>query len=223
MDCSMPGSSLLHYFLEFAQTHVHWVGDTIQPFHPVSPFSCCPQSFPASRSFPVSQLFTSGGQSIEASASASVLPVNIQGWLPLALTGLIWFTINHLFIYLMMNLGLFPGDFFFLIINKVPRIFVYKSFCAHWFLLPWGKYLGVQLLNHIVGIGLAKKFVWVSHTILHSMFNLKKNFRIVSRGLFHSFYTPTSRIWEIQVLHSFSNTQITLNFRCVYSGFSLWS
>ena len=76
----------------------------------------------------------------------------------------------------MMNLGLFPGDFFFLIINKVPRIFVYKSFCAHWFLLPWGKYLGVQLLNHIVGIGLAKKFVWVSHTILHSMFNLKKKF-----------------------------------------------
>ena len=53
----------------------------------VTPFSSCPQSFPALGSFPVSQLFESGGQSIEA--SASVLPVNIQGWSPLGLTGLI--------------------------------------------------------------------------------------------------------------------------------------
>ena len=52
--------------------------------------SCsCPKSFPASGSFPVSQLFTSGGQSIGVSASASVLPVNIQGWFPLGVTGLI--------------------------------------------------------------------------------------------------------------------------------------
>ena len=53
------------------------------------PFSSCPPSFPASGSFPVSWLFASGGQSIGASASASVLSVNIQGWLPLGLTGLI--------------------------------------------------------------------------------------------------------------------------------------
>ena len=52
-------------------------------------FSSYPQSFPASGSFSMSQLFTSGGQSIGASASASVLSVNIQGWFPLALTGLI--------------------------------------------------------------------------------------------------------------------------------------
>ena len=50
-------------------------------------FSSCLQSFPASGSFPVSQLFASGGQSI--GASASVLPVNIQGWFPLGLIGLI--------------------------------------------------------------------------------------------------------------------------------------
>ena len=55
----------------------------------VSPFSSCPQSFPASGSFPMSQLFTSDGQSIGASASASVLPVKIQGWFPWGLTGLI--------------------------------------------------------------------------------------------------------------------------------------
>ena len=55
----------------------------------VVPFSSCPQSFPASGSFAMSQLFTSGGQSIGASASASVLPVNIQDWFPLVLADLI--------------------------------------------------------------------------------------------------------------------------------------
>ena len=55
----------------------------------VALFSFCPQSFPASESFPVSRLFASGGQSIGASASASILAVEIQGWLPLGLTSLI--------------------------------------------------------------------------------------------------------------------------------------
>ena len=53
----------------------------------VTHFSPCPQSFPASGSFPMSGLFTWGGQSIGTSASASVLPMNIQGWFPLGLTG----------------------------------------------------------------------------------------------------------------------------------------
>ena len=55
----------------------------------VIPFSSCLQSFRASGSFLMSQLFTSGGQSIRASASGSVLPMNIQGWFPLGLTGFI--------------------------------------------------------------------------------------------------------------------------------------
>ena len=55
----------------------------------VAPFSSCPQSFPASGSFLMSQLFTSGGQSTGTSASASVLPMNVQGWFPLGWTGLI--------------------------------------------------------------------------------------------------------------------------------------
>ena len=53
------------------------------------PFFSLPQSFPASESFLISQLFTSGGQNIGASASASVFPMNIQGWCPLGLIGLI--------------------------------------------------------------------------------------------------------------------------------------
>ena len=62
-----------------------WCHPTISSF--VVPFSSHFQSFPASESFPMSQLFTSGGQSIRASASASVLPMNIQDWFPLGWTG----------------------------------------------------------------------------------------------------------------------------------------
>ena len=55
----------------------------------VTPFSSCPQYFPASGSFPMSRLFTASGQNIGASASASVLPMHIQDWFPLGLTGLL--------------------------------------------------------------------------------------------------------------------------------------
>ena len=64
-----------------------WCHQTISSY--VAPFSSCPQAFPASGCFPLSRLFASGGHSIEASASASVLPMNIQGWFPLRLTVLI--------------------------------------------------------------------------------------------------------------------------------------
>ena len=84
MDCSTPGFPVLHPLPELAQTHVH---PTISSS--VVPFSSCPQSFPASGSFPMSQLFTSGGHSIGALASASVLLMNIQDWFPLGWTGLI--------------------------------------------------------------------------------------------------------------------------------------
>ena len=90
MDCSTPGFPVHHQLPELIQTHVHWVSDAIQPISSsVIPFSSHCQSFPASGSFPMSQLFASGGQSIGASASASVLPMNIQDWFPLGLTGLI--------------------------------------------------------------------------------------------------------------------------------------
>jgi len=77
MDCSTPGFPVHHQLLELAQTQIYQVGDAIQPSHPIIPFSSCLHSFPASGSFPVSQFFTSGGQRIGASASASVLPKNI--------------------------------------------------------------------------------------------------------------------------------------------------
>ena len=80
---------VLHYLPEFAQTCPlsQWCHSTISSS--VTPFSSCPQSFPASGSFPMSWLFLSGGQSFGASAVVSVLPINIQGWRPFGLTGLI--------------------------------------------------------------------------------------------------------------------------------------
>ena len=89
MDCSTPGLPVHHQLQEFTQTHVHWVGVAIHQVisSSVIPFSSCLQSFPASGSFQISQFFASGGQSIGASASASVLPMHIPDWFPLGLTG----------------------------------------------------------------------------------------------------------------------------------------
>ena len=86
MDCSMPGFSVLHHSHGTCSNSYplsQWCHPTISSS--VIPFSSCFQSFPASGSFPVSQFFTSGGQSI--GAPASVLPVNTQDWFPLGWTG----------------------------------------------------------------------------------------------------------------------------------------
>ena len=79
MNHRTPGLPVHHQLPESTQTHVHRVSDAIQPPHPSSViFSSCRQSFPASGSFQMSQLFSSGGQSIGVSASTSLLPMNIQ-------------------------------------------------------------------------------------------------------------------------------------------------
>ena len=85
MDYSTPGFPVHHQLLDLAQNQ--WCHPTTSSF--VISFSSCPQSFPASRSFPRSQFFASCGQSIASSTSASVLPMNIQDWFPLGLTCLI--------------------------------------------------------------------------------------------------------------------------------------
>ena len=88
--CSTPHFPVLHFLLAFAQNSCplsHWCYLTISPS--IARFFPWPPSFQASGIFPGIRLFTSGGQSIRASASASVLIMNIRGWFPLGLTGLI--------------------------------------------------------------------------------------------------------------------------------------
>ena len=96
MDCSTSGFSVLHYLWVLSDSCAlsKWCRPTISSS--VALYSSCPQSFPTSGSFPVRWLFSSGGQSIWASASVSVLPVNIQGWFSLGLTGLISFLFKGL-------------------------------------------------------------------------------------------------------------------------------
>ena len=88
MNYSTPGLPVHHQLQESTQTSVHRVGDAIQPLSSFEvAFSSCLQSFPASGSSQISQLFTSGGQSIGASASTSVLPMNTKDQSPLGWTG----------------------------------------------------------------------------------------------------------------------------------------
>ena len=88
MNCSTPGLPIHHQIPESTQTHVHCVGDAIQPSHPLSsPSPLALKSFPGSGSFQVSQLFASAGKSIGVSASTSVVPVNTQDWSSLEWTG----------------------------------------------------------------------------------------------------------------------------------------
>ena len=87
MNPSMPGLPVHHHLPEFTQSHVHQVGDTIQPSHPLlspSPPAPNPSQY---RSFPMSPLFTWGGQSTGVSALAWFLPKNTQDWSPLEWTG----------------------------------------------------------------------------------------------------------------------------------------
>ena len=72
MDCRMPGLHIAHHLPKIAQDHVHCISGAIQASHPPMPF------FSTSGTFPVTQLFTSDDQNTRVSASASVLPMNIQ-------------------------------------------------------------------------------------------------------------------------------------------------
>ena len=94
MNCSTPGFPVFHLLPEFTQIHVHWVSDAIQLSLPL--LGPSPLAFSLSQhqglfervgSFPMSRLFPSGGQSIRASASVSVFPMNIQDGFPLGWTG----------------------------------------------------------------------------------------------------------------------------------------
>jgi len=86
MECSTPGLPVHHQLPKFTQTHVHWVGMPSPHLILCHSLLLPPQSFPASGSFQISQLFASGGLSIRVSVSTSVLAMNIQNWFPLGWT-----------------------------------------------------------------------------------------------------------------------------------------
>ena len=114
MDWHTPGFPVLHYLMEFAQTHVHWVSDAIQPSHPLSPSS--PPPLNLSQHQGLFQWVGSSYQSIGASVSATVLPMSIQGWFPLGnsfdiLLKSIWYNIGNFWIYEDIYLLVFFSSF----------------------------------------------------------------------------------------------------------------
>ena len=94
MVCSTPGLPVHHQLPKLAQTHVHPVSGAIQPSTLCHPLLLLPSIFPASGLFQMNQFFASGGQSIGAYASPSVLPMNIQDWFPWGWAGLVWFAVQ---------------------------------------------------------------------------------------------------------------------------------
>ena len=114
----------------------------------ITHFFSCSQSFPASWSFPVSQLFTSGGQNFGASASTSVLSMNIQGWFPLGLTGLISLfsketNLSRVFCstsiwkhqFFSTQPSLWSSSYFRMWLLEKPQLWLYESLLAKWLLL----------------------------------------------------------------------------------------
>ena len=90
MDCSTTGLLVPHHLLKFAQVHIHCISDAIQLSHPLMPSSPSPFNLSKhQRLFQWVGCFSSDDQNIGASASASVLPMSIQGWFPLRLIHLI--------------------------------------------------------------------------------------------------------------------------------------
>jgi len=152
----MPSFPVLHSCPEFAQNHVHWISDAIQPPHPLS--SPSPPAFSLSQHqgyLPVSQLFTSGGQSIGASASASVLQVSSK---------LISFRIDWFDLHAVQRTcksspaPLFKSissstSAFFMIQFSHPNMttgktigWLYRPLLAKWYLCFWICYVGLSSL-----------------------------------------------------------------------------
>ena len=128
MDCSTPNLSVPHHLPEFAQVHVYCISDVVQPSHPLDAlFSFCPQSFPASGTFPMSHLFASDDQNTGASYSVSVLPVNIQVWSLLRLTGLISLSKGLLEVFSSTTVQ--RHQFFGILPSYGPAL---TSVCDHW-------------------------------------------------------------------------------------------
>ena len=139
MNRSTPGLPVYHHLPEFTRTHVHQVGDAIQPSHPLpSPFPPAPNPS-QHQSFPMSQLFTWGGQSTGVSALASFLPNNTQGWSSLEWTG--WISLQSKGLpRVFSNTTVQKHQFFSTQLSSQP--WLNRPLLAKWCLCFWICYLG---------------------------------------------------------------------------------
>ena len=151
MDCSMPGLTVHHQLPELTQTHVHWVGDAIQSSHPLSSPSPPAFNLSASGSFQMSQFFASGGQSIRVSASASVLPMNIQDWFPLGGPCFISLQSKGVFLYYSSKASILQHSVFFVAQLSDPYITTGKTIAlATWTFVDKVMSLFFNMLSRLV-------------------------------------------------------------------------
>ena len=153
---SVPGFPVLHYPSPRVCSNScpvsWWCHITISSS--ISPFSSGPQSFPASGSFPMSQLLASGGQSIGASASTSVPPMNTQDWFPLGFTGLITLCLLRVFSSHSLKTSILQHSAFFIVqlsnlymtTGKTIALTIYRPLWAKWCLCFLICYLAMSQL-----------------------------------------------------------------------------
>ena len=147
MDSSTPGLPLRYQLPSWCPLH-QWCHPTISSS--VTLFAFCPQSFPASGSFPMSQLFASGDQNTRILTSASVLLMSIQGWFPLRLTGLISLLSKGLSgVFSSTTVG---GHQFF---GALPSFFFFFSFIF----ISW------RLITSQHCSGFCHTLTWISHGV----------------------------------------------------------
>ena len=155
MNCRIPYPSLSPGICSNSCPLSWWCHPTIS--FSVTPFSSCPQSFSVSGSFPMSQVFASRGQSIGASASASILPVNIQGWFPLRLTGLISLQSKVTLLYcstvfqgtVPLSVTVLCNMIFCSDVNLCSPVWLPLNACGYWVLEMWLTERRTWIFNYV--------------------------------------------------------------------------
>ena len=149
MDCSTPGFHVLHYLLELAQTHVHWVSNAIQPAHPLLSLLLLLSIFPRIRVFSSESALHIRWPKYWTSASASVHSMNIQGWFPLGLTCLVSLQSNGLskvfpssMIWKHQLLSLLSGPAL-TSVHEEPQLWLYEPLSIKWMSLHSNTCLGL--------------------------------------------------------------------------------
>ena len=210
MDCSTPGLSVPRHLPKFAQVHIRCIGDAVQPSHPLTTSSPSALNLFQHRSFPVGCLFASDDQNTGVSASASILPINIQGWSLLRLAGLIDnpypIIVQTIFITLKSFLVLLPFQLHSLHLVGTTATTVLSPFTCIPF--AWFMYMGsfsmnscacfwVSLCCDVVGSSLylwEVAIVWTYHSLFirYPVQWLLDFFRILAIMIEHSF---SSLLW----------------------------
>ena len=163
IDCSTPGFPVHHQLQELTQTHVHQVSDVIQPSHPLSSPLLLPSTFASISVFSNE----SGGQSIGAAASASVLPMNIQ-WFPLSLTGLISLQSKGLSrVFFNREASIFQDSTFFTVQLSYPYMTTGKTIAlTRWTFVGKVMSLLLIMLSSFVKAFLPRHSSSVSHSVV---------------------------------------------------------